>query len=1422
MRAIDKDFQSLLTQVEILKINITVQDGNLHISAPKGVITPELHEQLRAWKESLIQHFQEPEISRDETVQFELIPRNGEQVLPISYSQEGVWFLEKLNPGAATYHIPMGIEFSGVVRSEIMVEAIRWTMNRHESLRTGFEETNNLPTPVIHYDFDVPFTEVDLSHYKPSVRDLEWGRLMRGFLHDPFDLSKAPLFRAMLLKLEPERSHLIFNFHHIIADGWSLGVVIRDLGEAYEAFLSGFMPGAPPLKLQFLEYSAWQKREIFDIAYWENHLKGAPEIINLPTDRPRPLELDASGGILNFRINKEISSGIFQLAKREHLTPFMVLLAAFYILLHRYSRQDDIVVGTPTANRPYEDFEDVVGFFANTIALRSTIDYQISFLEYLKRIRQVALEGFDRQNVPFEMVVNTLQPERSSAWNPIYQVMFALQNNQIGWPESPKLKAKLLNHFAMENSRLDLFFEVWEENDQLVGQVEYNSHLYDVLSVRHMVSHYVTLLNGIVLAPNSKVHELPLMNPDEHKLVVEDWNQTGFPYPEEALVHELFELQVRRTGQKVALFDSTAGVELTWDQVNVRANRLAHYLLDQGVQNQDVVGISCGRSADMIVAILAILKAGSAWLPLDPEYPDARLQYMLEDANPGIVLVDRPQEWLRDHEKTVINIHAIQDKLSDYPDTNIPSTGNALDPLYVLYTSGSTGRAKGVVGHHRGAINRFSWMWNRYPFASGERCAQKTTLNFVDSVWEIFGPLLRGIPLVIVPDQITADATKLVPYLAQQQISRIVLVPSLLRTILDAFPDLAEAIPSLKLWTVSGEELSVSLYKKFSQAFPAAKLLNIYGSSEVAADVTCMDVSSYPTNERMYIGKPIDNMSAFILDDRLEPVPVGVPGEICIAGPGVALGYYNREELTSERFVPNPVTGTGRIFRTGDLGRFNSDGYIEYLGRRDFQIKVRGVRIEPKEVELALESHELIEQAQVGSRPGLDGQPDLVAWVVLNQHDTSASTSLDISAIRAFVSKLVPAYMIPSKIVSLTEFPLTPNGKIDRQNLPEPTQNLASFEKQFSPPRDDVEKVLSSIWCDLLNVQQVGLFDDFFELGGQSMLAVQMFGRVRDQLKVNLNLVQLFEASTLIGLSDLIRTHKDFNQSNAESKPQTTNLLAHLPKENNPAPKLNHLVKINQGTPSVLRTFYCVHGAGGNVLFFKHWQKFLGDIPFYAFQARGVLGVQMPHGSVVEMAAAYVNELLKVDPKGPWILGGYSGGGVVALEMALQLEAQGYEKPPIIMLDTFHPSVQPRNYTMRDRVHLLKTNPVDYVRSVTQKRLMAHFKKDFSMEDLDAMVASGEPLPIELRNDYLADYFAQSLEQYTAPKTYDGEVLLICAEEIWHMFAHAGFKRGWGDTLTALNVVEIPGDHFSIIEEPQVQELIGKLIEGAKRFSATL
>ncbi len=1422
MQNSQRNLHDLIEELSSLNIRISVKDGNLHISAPKGAIKEHLRTELILRKEELIQFYRVPLPRADMgDNEIEVISRADMSALPLSYSQEGVWFLESLNPGTASYHIPFGIEFVGELRPEILKESIRWLVNRHESLRTMFLEKDNMPHPVILSDVEVPFEEVDLTGIDERDREYVWGQRLRDFLNGSFNLSVAPLFRAILIKLEPNKSHLILNFHHIIADGWSLGIMMRELGQAYQAFLSGLMPDVEPLRVQFVDYAVWQKEQLSlieqnssQLEYWKNHLEGAPNLINLPTDRPRRSASNAAGGIINFRVNQEISAGINQLAKRANVTPYMVLLASFYILMYRYSRQNDIVVGTPVSNRPREEFENIVGFFANTLPLRSKIDPNQKFLDYLKDVRKLTLEGFDNQAIPFELVVDHVQPKRSSAWNPLYQVLFALQNNQVEWPELTGLDTRLLNHFAMENSRLDLFFEMWEEKDYFVGQVEYDSHLFDIMSIRRMIAHFVTLLNSVVRMPSANIVDLPLMLPDERNQIVYEWNRTDFPFADEALVNELFELQVRRAGGRTAVIDPTTKVEYTWFELNEKSNRLANYLKDRGAGKGSLVGISCKRSADMIVCLLAIIKTGAAWLPLDPEYPDDRLKYIVQDASPALILVEEEpglQAWITPDDLRLVNLKKL-DNLETYSSKNLPSEITSTDPLFVLYTSGSTGKPKGVIGHHKGAVNRFSWMWNKYPFTSGEVCIQKTTLNFVDSVWEIFGPILKGVPLVIAPSDVVSDMPKMVEFLAEHRISRIVLVPTLLKELVKHTPNLGEALPDLHMWTASGETLTVELYNQFTKANPFAKLLNIYGSSEVTADVTCLDTNQYPTPNQMYIGKPIDNIKVYILDHVLEPVPIGVAGELFISGVGVTSGYLNRPELNEKSFLENPFEPGTTMFRTGDIGRYNSDGQIEYLGRADNQLKVRGVRIEPQEVESVLMGHPLIEEAIVD---GWDdgGETILVAWFALKDQ---VEESPEVSDLRSFLSQTVPSYLVPSRFVSLPQIPRLPNGKIDRLSLPKPTLDIYRSDLPFTPPNDEIEEELVDIWKTVLSLVKISIFDDFFDLGGQSIKAVQMFGLIRDRIGVSIELSQLFSTSTVADLADYIRK-QDYIKLTQTDLSLPTIPIEEDGKETNESKPFSYLIEINEG--SELKTpIYFVHGAGGNVLFFKSWQKYLGDTPFYAFQARGVDGASFPHESIVEMAADYIKELLLHRPDGPWILGGYSGGGVVALEMAIQLQSMGHDLPPIVMIDTFHPGIKSKSYTMRDRVHLLTTNPVDYVKNVAQKRVIGNFKKEYTREEMDEMIASGTPLPIELRDDYMTDQFAKLLEQYPDPVPYHGQVLLLCAEEIWQMFAHAGYERGWKDVLLNLTVDEVKGDHFAIIEEPAIGELIEKLGNGIAQF----
>lgn len=880
-----------------------------------------------------------------------------------------------------------------------------------------------------------------------------------------------------------------------------------------------------------------------------------------------------------------------------------------------------------------------------------------------------------------------------------------------------------------------------------------------------------------------------LLNPDSLSETMAFINQTDHPYPDTYTVHELFVRRAAAVPDKIALIFHDH--ILTFRQLNQRANKLAHYLIRAGLKAEDRVGISLPRSPEMIIALLAIIKAGGIYVPLDPNYPAERLAFMAENAQ--IVQLITRQTILKQFDgnlsknTAVLTLDEIDGQIVDQPDTNPQNRLNPDSGFYIVYTSGSTGVPKGVLGHHRGAINRFNWMWKQYPFSPDEICCQKTTLNFVDAVWEIWGPLLQGIPLLLISEESFSDMSTLVKLLGKHEVTRLVLVPSLLQTMLDQVPNLGQQLPKLTTWTTSGEALSVTLFQRFRQEFPEATLLNIYGSSEVAADATCFEVRSDLVDQLVPIGRPIHNMQVYILDERLHPVADGQSGELYVGGVGLAHGYVGRDDLTAERFIPDPfsVEPQAHIYRTGDIARLNDEGWIEYLGRVDNQVKIRGIRIELSEVEGSLETHPAVAQAIV-TVVEKEAENNLLAayWKPVPGFPLPSSADL-----RQYVHTRLPAAMIPNYLLRLDQFPLTPNGKINRRALPDPQPHAGG---EWVPPRTDLEKRLADIWQALLNVSEISVYDDFFDLGGQSILAVQMFRLIRERLDVELDLPVLFETSTIALLADFIAQVLDREPSSHST----------------PLKKMRYLIPIHQGTGDGV-PFFCVHGGGGNILFMRDWVKYLADQTVFGFQMRGIDGSSEPHLSLEEMAAAYIEEMRQTQPHGPYQIGGYSGGGVVALEMASQLVQAGEAVDKIVMIDTFHPAVRGQRTSLADHVEDFLQNPVDFVKRKVEERLIDKLPRQ--IEGLKLKVKNrSKPIPIELRDKFLTDHFAAISDAYRL-KPINRPVILLAASEIWPMYAHAGHSLGWEGQISNLEIYPVSGDHNTVIREPNLPILIERL-----------
>ncbi|MDP9128992.1 MAG: amino acid adenylation domain-containing protein, partial [Candidatus Binatota bacterium] len=847
--------------------------------------------------------------------------------------------------------------------------------------------------------------------------------------------------------------------------------------------------------------------------------------LDLPADRPRPMRQSFRGRRYPLNFSPSLTASLNRLAAQEKATPFMALLAAFQLLLHRYSGQDDIAVGSVVTHRPHADCEGLIGFFVNTLILRGDLSGQPSFRDYLRRVREVCLDAYAHQAIPFEKLVEELKPSRELNRQPLFQAFFVLQNTPNRWavPEGIDVEPMEIEN---DTAQYDLSLYLRERGGRLLGYFEYASELFDAVTIERMAGHFSLLLSDIVTNPDRAIGALELLGASERRDMLVEWNDSAAGYPSQSAIHELFEAQVARTPDGIALeFQSST---LTFVELNRRANRVAHYLLGRGVGAEKPVGLLLARSLEMIVGLLGILKAGAAYVPLDPSYPAARLDFMVADADIELLLTQRKLASTIFPANVTLVCLDDADLFAGRSHANPTGLSSAASAAYVIYTSGSTGLPKGVVGLHRGAVNRCAWMWRRYPFRPGEVCCSKTSLSFVDSVWEIFGPLLQGVPLAIADDDTAHDPHSLIEFLAHRRVSRVVLVPSLLKAFLDEGGDLAVRLPRLKLWTSSGEALTIELAERFRKNHPEAVLLNLYGSAEVAADASYYEYDGGASGKTMAIGRPISNTSVYLLDAQRQPVPVGVIGELYVGGDGLARGYWRRPGLTAKKFVANPFSADpgSRLFRTGDLARYRADGNLEYLGRADNQIKIAGQRVELGEIEAALRSHPEIQECVVVARPDDASECEIPNSKFQNPKSSSLLVGYFVSSeppsdreLREYLREKLPAYMVPTGFVRLAKIPLLPNGKIDRGALPELTGAPARAASKLVSPRGETEEKVAAIWREGLSLDWIGVDDDFFELGGHSILAMQIVARLRAALGAEFSLREFFDAPTIAGVA---------------------------------------------------------------------------------------------------------------------------------------------------------------------------------------------------------------------------------------------------------------------------------------------------------------
>ena len=1080
--------------------------------------------------------------------------------LALSWSQQRLWFLEQLEDLGDAYHMSGALRLEG----ELDVDALRRTLDaivcRHEVLRTVFVKAEDDAEPV---QVVKPAAGFDLACVDLSGKALSGNReeaLQQALNHanaQRFDLSNGPLIRGVLLRLGGQEHVLFVSMHHIVSDGWSIGVLTREIAILYAGYQqkeADPVQRLPALPVQYADYAQWQRQWLTgerlgeQLAFWKEYLSGAPTLLELPTDYPRPALQSYRGALIGVELDAALARQLRALGQRHGATLFMVLQLGWAILMSRLSGQEDVVLGTPVANRRRSELEGLIGFFVNTLALRTRIDAAQTVAEQLQSVRKQTLEAFSHQDVPFEQVVEVVRPERSLSHSPVFQVMFGLENT----PEREfELQGLRLAQQKLDraSSQFDMSLSVRESEAGLSAELEYCTDLFEQETMQRWLGYWQRLLESMVADETQRIGELTWLPQAERDQVLRGFNDTAVAYPKEALIHELFEQQVKRTPEAVAV--QYEDEQLTYAQLNGLANRLAHRLRSlkdetgAALVGPDArVAICVERSLEMVVGLLGILKSGAAYVPVDPEYPQDRIAYVLQDAGAKVLLT---QGHLRDGlpslEAATSGIASSNDGISseavhvlllddestyaDEPEENIgrQETGQTSGDLaYVIYTSGSTGLPKGVMNEHRAVVNRLCWMPEGFRIGVEDRVLQKTAFGFDVSVWEFFWTLLNGARLVMARPGGHRDPQYLVRTITEQGITMVDFVPSMLQVFLDGLPQ--GACTSVRHVFSGGEELSLPLQRLCQQKLPASRLHHMYGPTEAAVDATHWACDATQQQGRVPIGRPIANTRIYILDGQGQPVPVGVSGEIHIAGDGVARGYLNQPELTAERFVRDPFSEEvdARMYRTGDLGRWRADGAIEYLGRNDFQVKIRGLRIELGEIEAKLAEQPQVREAVVLAREDGAGDRRLVAYVTARADGTSAGDAvqaLDVDVLREQLKAVLPGYMVPSAFVVLKEMPLTPNGKVDRKALPAPDPS-ALQTRAYEAPQTPTEEALASIWQELLGVERVGRNDNFFDLGGHSLLLVQLAARLKDQFDMDMELIHIFNAATLRDLASLV------------------------------------------------------------------------------------------------------------------------------------------------------------------------------------------------------------------------------------------------------------------------------------------------------------
>lgn len=1318
------------------------------------------------------------------------IPQRGHRApAPLSYSQQRLWVFEQLEPGSSTYVVTKALQFEGHLDIPALQKALDTLVKRHEILRTVFLEVLGEPCQMVQPPRAVAMPLVDLSDRDAASQEALWHEMMNQEDHQPFNLQQDLMLRAKLVRFGPNQHRFLLVRHHLACDGWSLGVIWQELSELYTAFHRQTNPQLPALEIQFADFATWERQMLSgnvleqQLSYWQRQLQGSPALLQLPTDRPRPPVQTYKGRTETIVINPELTAQVQEFNRRHNTTLFMTLVATFFVLLGRYSCQNDVLLGSMIANRNQRETEPLLGFFSNLLVLRANLEENPSFEEFLAQVQTMALEAFAYKDVPFEQLTATLKPQRSASHTPWFQVLFLMQNFPLECPQFPGVATTVIP--IDESAKYDLTLTVTETEEGLRTAWAYNTDLFDPITIERMATHFQVLLEGAVNQPSSPILQLPLLSQTERQQLLSEQNQQDREIVQQLHIVQQFEAQAAKTPDKIALFYEKE--ILTYQSLNERSNQLSHYLQSLGVKTGILVGLCLHRSLDMVVAMMAVLKSGAAYVPIDPRYPQERREYVLENAQISILLtqaslVARLQNHRADsqphhgYQLVVLDEHPAPEQMQ--PKSPLSVVIQPEDLAYVIYTSGSTGKPKGVQVTHRGVANFLASMIQLPGLESRDRVLAITTIAFDIAVLEIFAPLMVGASVIIATEAVAADGDQLLQVLSSQQITLLQATPATWRMLLAVG---WEGSPTLKM-LCGGEALSRELANRLLVL--GASLWNMYGPTETTVWSAVDRVQ--PGSDSIYLGFPIANTQFYVLDSYQQPVPLGVPGELYIGGDGLARGYLHRPDLTAERFIPHPfATETGkRLYRTGDRVRYRPDGNLEFLGRVDFQVKIRGFRIELGEIESVLRQHPDLAEVVLLAREDQPGDQRLVAYVMPKEGCVAPS----LLEMRQFLQKQLPDYMLPAAFVVLETLPLTPNGKVDRRALPKPDLLTLHTHHNFVAPRSDLESQISELWGQILGQDRVGIEDNFFELGGHSLLAIQLVSQINQKLGLDISLMQLFQNPTVSKLCE------NFEQSYQGADTKSISALVPL-KTTGTKPPLFVInstgqarvfaMLLDEDQPTYSLNMFSIRPHLENFLTEANNPSYLKDL-------------------LPTIASYFLTSLKQVQPQGPYYLFGYCQDGPLTIEVAQQLRQQGDEVAQLYLLDSTFKRHRPQ---FHHRLYSLYNIGLPYFIESLQRFSNRYLlkNKQFSYRQVIEDMSTKARMEVleEVPKDQLlyALYLSQASQYQLQP--YDSLITLLLSSE-WQFADRTKLEQC---AVGGLHIKQVKAAHRKIFQEPYVREL---------------